>query len=431
VPKKSAPQEQPPGDEPQFEFEPLPGTKPAPKKSTPKSKPAPPAEEEPAAPPKGKEKSPSKKSPAKKEPGKNEPGTKELTKKKPKLGKEVLPDFDMPADVCRTCCGTGHIPLRPRTPYYHVEGQPAPNAAAAVPWRWCPKCSGDHEASEFVEVETERIKDIKRTNQLWEERAGYKFARVESRHFTIHCDLSTPEMVHKQGQAAEAVIAYIQQQSQTVFLTPTRPNTAELVLVWDKPKYIKMIEICQPIDEFKGVSDWNLIAQCGGFAGRLTRISNANQAKSAPPEHMTISEVALRQMSVAAQGKDKDWLGLGFTYHCESAVTNKVLIHYIDYQVNETRLGDNWTNEARKYLSQGKLRKWNEMFAWELRNWEARDHLSAYAMVSYLFRSAPKRFVSMVMAIRNGADDVEAMETAYGRKVADLERAAAQWISSL
>src|SRR5262245_58885394 len=167
APKKVAPKAAAPADEePGLQFEPLPGDEPPAKqpgkkstKKSPKSKPA--ADDEEATPAKDSKK---------KTPGKTDA-------KKKKLGKEKLPDFEMPEGVCRTCCGTGHIPLRPRAPYFHVEGQPAPSAAAAVPWRWCPTCSGDHDAEELVEVEKERLKEFMRSNLLWEKRAQMKFVR--------------------------------------------------------------------------------------------------------------------------------------------------------------------------------------------------------------------------------------------------------------
>jgi hypothetical protein len=388
-----------------------------------KSKPA----KKPAASKKGK-------TPAKS--GKKKPAD-DAADEKPEKGKskskksktEEIPEFDgAPDDVCKVCLGTTFVPLANRRPFVHTEGERAPSAATCVPWRFCPRCSRDGDASELVEAEAERLKSAGHSNLFWEGRSGLKLVRVESRHVAHHCDLPT-DMARRQGQAAETLAAFLQQKTKSVFLTQTRPGVYEQLFVWDKPKYFKMIELCKSIDEFKGVNDWHLLSQCSGFSGRITTINNASEGDPTPPEHFTVSGMGMRQVGAATGGKAGDWLDCGFAYCCEYSVLNKVRVHYIDYQVNETRLGDDWLVEARRHLEMKKIHKWNELVRIPLQSWSSATHLSAFAYVAHLFRTDPRKFCLVCLAIREGQNDVQAVESVYGKPLEELERDCYRWLS--
>lgn len=426
-PKKSKPKAKPAEeDEEPAEDEPAPK-----KKSKPKAKPAEedePADEEPA---------PKKKKP-KAKPAEEEPSDEPAPKKKPdkpksksksksaKAGK--LPTYDLPGDVCKTCCGTGTIPLRPRVPYVHVEGQGKPSARQAVPWQHCPTCAGDSDPQELVDAEEERLATYMDSNKEWEKRTKWNLMRVEGRHGAAHCENFQPDTVVKIGQAMEAAAQYIQTQSGTTFLTPARPNKNEILYAWDEARYAKLIELCQSIGQFKGIQDWELISKSGGFRGEVTRITQHHKGKGVPPENVAISEVASHCIDVAARGRGRDWLGCGFPYHCEYAVSNKVLIHFIRYRQNETKFGNDWISETRKKLAEKKLIAWEDLINKDLADWEAPDHLNAFATVTYLFKTDPKKFVKLIYLLGQEKTDVEAIETAYGKKLPDLQQLCFRWI---
>jgi hypothetical protein len=353
---------------------------------------------------------------------------------KPQKGKskkskteEISEFIGAPDNVCKVCLDTGFVPLANRRPYVHVEGERAPSAATCVPWRLCPRCRRDHEAEELVDEEAERLESAGRSNLFWEGRSGLKLIRVESRHVAHHCDLPT-DMVRRQGQAAEAIAAYLQKQTKSVYLTQSRPGKFEQLFVWDKPKFLKMIDICKGIEEFNGVDDWHLLTQCGGFSGSITAISNAEEGDPLPPEHMTVSRFGMRNVGIATGYKCGDWLDCGFAYCSEYSILNKVRVHYIDYQVNETRLADDWMVEARRHAQMQKIRKWSEMTRIPLQAWSSIEHLSAFAYVAYLFRTDPRKFCLMCLAIREGQNDVQAIETAYGKPLDELQKACFKWL---
>ena len=253
--------------------------------------------------------------------------------------------------------------------------------------------------------------------------------RVESRHVAHHCDLPV-DMSRRQGQAAEAIAAYLQKQTQSVYLTQSRPAKYEQLYVWDKPKYLKLIDVCKSIEEFKGVGDWHLITQCGGFSGSITAIDNAEEGDPLPPEHTTVSRFGMRNVGIASGYKAGDWLDCGFAYCCEYSIMNKVRVHYIDYQVNETRLADDWMVEARRHAQMQKIRKWEEMTRIPLQNWSSVEHLSAFAYVAYLFRTDSRKFCLMCLAIREGQGDVPAIESVYGKPIEELQKGCYKWLGA-
>jgi hypothetical protein len=244
-----------------------------------------------------------------------------------------------------------------------------------------------------------------------------------------HCDLPV-DMARRQGQAAETIAAYLQKQTQSVYLTQSRPGKYEQVYVWDKPKYLKMIDLCKSIEEFKGIGDWHLLTQCGGFSGRITAIDNAEEGDPLPPEHSTVSRFGMRNVGIASGYKAGDWLDCGFAYCCEYSVLNTVRVHYIDYQVNETRLADDWMVEARRHAQMQKIRKWEEMTRMPLQSWSSVEHLSAFTYVAYLFRTDPRKFCLMCLAIREGQGDVQAIESVYGKPIDELQRACYKWLGA-
>lgn len=256
---------------------------------------------------------------------------------------------------------------------------------------------------------------------------GMKLVRVETRHLTLHCQM-TPDIARRQGEAAEAAVAYIQSKTKSCLLTATRPQTYNFVYLWDKATYHKSIEICRNLPEFKQAQDWHLFPQLACFNGDGLTVGNASEGKLAPPEHLVISQVALWNIGVANGGLGKGWLDVGFAYHTEYAVKNKVLMEYVKYQLNEARLGPNWASEAKKMAGASKLIRWRELFDSDLVAWTPAHHVTAFATVSFLMRTDAVRFAKFNILIREGATADEALEKIYGRPIDQLEAMCGKWI---
>lgn len=338
-----------------------------------------------------------------------------------------LPDDpNLPEGTCPMCLGVGVVPHTKRLPYVHVEGDRPPAIAMAVPWQFCPQCQAERDPQELVDQEQARLADAGATHVEWEKRMGVPLVRVETRHNTLHCQMS-PDMARRQGEASEAAIAYIQTKTRSCFLTPMRPTTHQFLYLWDKDTYVKAINVCRNVDEFRQAQDWHLFPQLACFNGTTTTVGNAAEGKIVPPEHLVISQTALWNISHATNGQAQDWLDIGFAYHTEYAVKNKVLMEYVRYQLNETRLGPNWANEARKMAGENKLVRWKDLFDSDLVAWTPPHHVTAFATVSFLMRD-PVRFAKFNVLIRNGVLAQEALPKIYGLPLDRLEMLCGKWI---
>lgn len=408
APKKQAPKKQPPGakgDLPQFEI--VPDAPAAPEKDQPDAKKPPPPKGQPTP----------------------KPGKPAKPDKRAKDAFQPLPeDPNLPAGMCPTCLGTTFVPHAKRLSYVHVENDRAPPIAMVVPWQFCPQCSAERDPQELVDQEQARLANAGVTHLEWEKRMGLKLVRVETRHNALHCQM-TPDVARRQGEASEAAIAYIQGSTRSCFLTPMRPSTHEFLYLWDKATYVKSIGICRNIDEFKGGEDWHLYPELACFNGELTSVANAAEGKQAPPEHLVISMTAQWNISHATNGRAKHWLKIGFAYHTEYAVKSKVLMEYVKYQLNETRLGPNWANEARKLAGEGKLVRWRDLFDSDLQAWNPPHHLTAFATVAFLMRTDPVRFAKVNVLIRDGASAQEAIEKIYGKPIDQMEGLFQKWVA--
>jgi hypothetical protein len=407
TPEKKAPEKkEPPAELPMFEI--VPDDESPDDEKKPEAKPKPEKKPEAKPKPKGDPKA--------------KPGKKPAA---PAIPPGLGPDPLLPEGTCHVCLGTGFVPLSSRVPYVHLEGSRHPGAAACVPWQFCPQCQTDREIAELVEAEATRLQTAGATHLEWEKRMGMKLALVEARHLTLHCEMSA-DKARKQGEAAEETIAYIQKKTRGVFLTPTRCNTFEYLFLWDKPSYLKSIEVCKNIDEFKGNEDWHLFKDVIGYGGQLTKVGNANAGKQYPPEHMIVSATAARQISTATGGKIGDCLGYGFAYHCEHAVKGKILISYVRYTLNDAKFSPDWPAEAKKLYAERKFPTWESLFASDLRDWSPAQHVGAFTVTTFLMQD-PVKFAKMAFLVQNGSSPTAAVEKMYGKTIDELQQLCGRW----
>lgn len=375
------------------------------------------------------------KGPAKKPTAK--PATKPVTKpsakptaggKKPAKPKlvDAKPDPLLP-DICPVCLGCGYIPFSPRPAYVHMEGEPAPKPESFVPWHFCPKCQGERDPSELVAVEAGRLQNGSSTHANWEKKLGMKLVLVQTRHCTLHCQM-TPEVAKRQGQGCEAAIEYIQRMTKSCFLTPPRPDNYEFLYLWDQASFNKAIPVCRGEPEFQGIEDWDLITKTAGFNGQLSQVANALEGKNRPPEHTVISNTAVRCIALATGNKAPQWMTYGFAYHTEFAVTTKILNTYVAYRVNDEKLGQDWPAEARKFVRERSMIGWKDIATLALADWNPKHHVAAFAMVSFLMKTDPVKFAKVGVLIKGGTEPSEAIEKMYGKPIDQLEAACNKWI---
>jgi hypothetical protein len=217
--------------------------------------------------------------------------------------------------------------------------------------------------------------------------------------------------------------ARLQADTKSTVLCQTRPDTHELVILWDDPTYLKLVDLMAGPNPSQ---DWQSARKAGGVVSRNRCLFNARGGRSAPPEDMALSQFAHMLMIEATHAKAPPWLNEGFADYCENLILQRNLCHSIKYEMNEVRFGLNWNSEIRKYAQQGKLKPWDQIFPLDLIGLKALDYLTCYSMVCFLAKD-PERFTKFVVEVRGGVPPPQALERVYGKSIKDLQAMWAQW----
>jgi len=331
---------------------------------------------------------------------------------------------------CNDCGGLGFLPLKNRRPYFHVEGQPLPKAADAVPHRYCPTCRADGNDKDLVAEQTERFKTALGGHQKWEKETEFNLLRVETRHIEVHGQFPAAEAI-KIGQAFESLAAHLQTLTGTMELTQTRPDSFEMMALLEKP----------PMDHFRTVLERIYTVERLGEHWGLTRgvpavdgfplpffYQTAEDTKRRPYAHGICFMGGRKLLRVATQERASRWLQEGFAEYCEFAALKANLWRTV-YNDNPPPPMGSWAQQVRQLALGKQLRPWPEQRKRELRDWDARDYLQSFGMVAYLLQSDPKKFLELTRKLRAGLEEDKALEESYAMPQAALETACTKWLA--
>lgn len=334
-----------------------------------------------------------------------------------------------PANPCEECAGLGFLPLKNRKPYYHIEGQAAPKAADAVPHRFCPKCQPDKKDQDLVDEQTARFKTAADGHKQWERETGFQFARIETRHVTVHAQMPMPECI-QMGQGFENYAAYVQNLTGTMELTQTRPENYEIVCLLGQENYEKFRTILEKLwtVEERGPS-WSQSRGIAAFDHQKLPFfyESLQTMKQRPPAHGVCFMGGRRQLYVATNYRATRWLAEGYAEFSEFVGMKKNLWRTIYNQNPGPEPGD-WVSQVRQLAATKQLRPWQEQMKRDLTDWDARDYLQTFGMVAFLIQTEPKKFLSLTRKLRSAIEEQAALEEAYEKPLAKLEADCSKWV---
>lgn len=332
-------------------------------------------------------------------------------------------------DPCEDCAGLGFLPLKNRKPYYHIEGQVAPKAADAAPHRFCPKCQPDKKDQELVDQQTERLKTALDGNKQWEKETGSPLVRIETRHVTIHAQMPMPECI-QMGQGFENYAAHVQNLTGTMELTRTGPENYEIVCLLGQENYERFRTVLEKLwtVEERGPA-WSQSRGIAAFDHQKLPFfyESIQTMKQRPPAHGICFMGGRRQLYVATNYRASRWLAEGYAEYSEFVGMKKNLWRTI-YNLNPGPEPGDWVSQVRQLAATKQLRPWEEQMKRDLADWDARDYLQTFGMVTFLIQSEPKKFLSLTRKLRAGAEEVAAIEEAYGKPIAKLEPDCTKWL---
>jgi hypothetical protein len=121
------------------------------------------------------------------------------------------------------------------------------------------------------------------------------------------------------------------------------------------------------------------------------------------------------------------WLAEGYAEYSEYVGLKTNLWHTV-YNQNPGPTPGDWVGQVRQLAAGGQLRPWAEQMTRDLQDWDVRDYLQTFGMVTFLIQSEPKKFLKYTRNLRAGQEDAKALEEAYGKTIEKLEPECAKWI---
>jgi hypothetical protein len=355
--------------------------------------------------------------------------TKEPTAKTPEAPKVWKP-------ACETCLGARVVPHASRKRIVHVAADPEPKIEDVLPWQPCPACARSADAKDLVEEETKRRKASVEKHAEWEKRVYATLLAVQTPHVTIHAQMPKQETIEL-ANTVEDLVIHLQEKTRSCVLTPTRLDQFGILALTGKDKYSQVLDSAKGWKEFSYIKDWNFHRKVGGIWARdLTGGSTVLVDFSKSSTYQRDRCLAYFDAGILSQAergcpdRDKGWLSAGFSYYCQQAVLNRVRVGTVEYLVTETPNENDWNSAARRAMEKGDFRPWSELLAFRLEALSPADHLESFSVVSYLMGLDGPKFARFIVASREGMKRGEALQTAYGKTLAELEADWKEWVNN-
>jgi hypothetical protein len=231
------------------------------------------------------------------------------------------------------------------------------------------------------------------------------------------------------GHAIEALTLHFKRVTESLLLTPTRADTYELVILWEKPSWDRFRKVMESLYKPEQLGEaWAPSRDYNAYDHPVTPhfYETPQTARTRPPSCGAAFMAARRQLNVATEWQAPFWLVEGLGAYGDYIV-HKQNRWFTVYDVKQVPVGD-WLANARKLAADDQLRPWNEMANRELRDWQPTDHYQSLAMAAFLLESEPARFLDLLIQLKRSVDSSTAIEHAYRATASDLNPRLKQWL---
>jgi hypothetical protein len=294
--------------------------------------------------------------------------------------------------------------------------------------QFCPLCQTASAPAAIAAEMNQQVAAAVAQNKQWEERTGWKLALVVTRHAAVHTQL-TPAQARQVGTALETLTLHIKKLTDSLVLTPSRPNTLGLVLLWEQASWNEFRKVMEGLYRLEELGEsWTSARQYNAYDHLVTPhlYETPQSVRVRPPACGAVFLTARRQLSLATARRAPFWLTEGFGAYGDHAV-HKLNRWFTVYSVKNVPVGD-WLAESRQIVAEGRQRPWFEIMRRELRDWEPDDHFQTMSMAAFLLESEPAKFHALIRRLTNGESDVAALENAYRVSLDDLAQQWARWL---
>lgn len=326
--------------------------------------------------------------------------------------------------VCQACQGQRIVPILPYTPFIKIhDSDPANNPEIVPAYKPCPVCNAKANVKEFLADIKEHQEKASAKNKAMEELIGVKLIQAENQYVTVRTSLTSREL-RKIMTVIEKLSAHLSTTFQSMTLLTARPDDGSIIFMTEAKAFDKVVDKVMTDGEHKDFA--KKVRGCTHEGNHIQCLDPLDLKYDA---HAVFDYASILIRS-ATNGNAPNWLAEGFGDYCEWAVLNSNQHYSIAYIAEQhVKFGTNWVADIRKLAQQGKLSKYNDMLHFDMIGMKQHEYLTCMGVVCCLVKSSPKRFDQMVQFIRDGEDPAAAMEKAYGRKIAEMERFWTQWMA--
>ena len=327
---------------------------------------------------------------------------------------------------CSKCNGLGITPLVDFKPYIHFTHKRQRNDVESIGFCACPKCQANRELA-TIDPRVINDPDDNRTDQ-WKDLLGGKLRAVETHYYLIHSQLDD-KTTKDVAQSLEKMQRYLQESTGSMFFVPVRRSTHDIMLLRNKDNYLKFLERVKENRPPKNQDvDWSIMPKrTSSWLGPTQFTHNISKQSLPYVKNAVVGTAAYYQLGMATNWNANDWLVTGFAAHNEHNLFKENITYPVKYTFTDPKLNRNWNLILKSFVSQEKLEPWERMFERRIRDYQTIDYVQSKSMVDFLM-AEPKKFLAFAMQIRDGVDQHEAIQKAYGQPLTELE---ARWKRSL
>jgi hypothetical protein len=334
-----------------------------------------------------------------------------------------------PTAACARCGGLKFVPLADADPFVWTLGTPQPQGNAAVGEQPCPVCQPQGETTNLAAEAQERITATIENHRQWEEKTGWKLVLAVTRHAAVSTQL-TPVQAKSVGTALETFTLHLKRLTGSLALTPTRPNSYEILMLWEKESWDHFREVMEGLYTRDQLGEfWGSARGFNSYDHLVTPhlYDTPQSIRTRPPSCGAVFLLARRQINIATNWHAPLWLAEGFSAYGDYIV-HKVNRWYSVYDKSRVPTVGDWMVTAKRLVSDKKLRPWPKMLKRELRDWEPADYAQSMGMVAFLLESEPQKFLDFTSRLRAGESDESALETVCEAQLDEIESRCSRWL---
>jgi hypothetical protein len=338
------------------------------------------------------------------------------------------PSRPSPKD-CPRCGGVGRLPLNDAKPFVWLEGTPRPRPESFVDEQYCPRCQPGKDAASLVAEAREQIDAAMEKHRQWEDRTGWNLLLAITRHEALHTQLSAAQ-TRAVAMAIESLTHRLKQTTSSVALTPTRPSTYELVILWERPSWDHFRDVMEGLYTREQLGEaWVSVREYNSYDHFVTPhlYETPTSVRTRPPTCGPVFLAARRQISIATDRRTPLWLTEGFAAYGDYLV-HKTNRWFTVYQAEQALPIGDWMQEARRMAGDARFRPWDKLLKRELRDWQPVDYVQTMAFVAFLLETEPEKFLALLRNLAAGEADVTALQSAYKSSLEELGQRCERWL---